>query len=789
MATIKAPFNFVPLNEEPYIPQWTDEISHDIPFNDGLSGSFELSILAETPIFISDKQKSGNANEIQEFCHTTDNKYFISSTSIKGALRNVMEILSFGKMAQVQNQSFGIRDLSNGPDGKDFYRKKVTVNNVHCGWLYIKSGRYYLDDCGFPWRISAERLDEHFEELNFSDFIKCKSNFDDDANRTARKKYDLFNSYYSNSDLEGHFVYDAETENNGISAGGRMLRCFSPEGQGEEGTLVFTGQPGVRERKQVTEKEDGKEGTKMKWFGKFFEFIFPKRTQREGIEVPEHILKAFLTIHKDSPDYKDFRKDQLMHGNKIPVFFIFDEKEELDAMGLSYMFKYPTFSNVYNGIPLSLPSQDRHDLYECIFGYISKDKSLKGRVQFHPAILQTPPIFYGGDGGIKIVLSKPHPSYYPLYLGKGKTWNSKVVRIAGRKRYPVRDKRDIFSNNGSEEMERWIKPLDSGSLFQTTVTFHNLRPIELGALLCSIDFCGNTGCSHNLGQGKPLGYGKVRMAVGRTDIRKVTDGSPYDCSIAINDFKMEMEQNIEGWAESDQLKELFALARGIPNGMENTFEYMTMSTNSSKNEFKKAMEEYTKGIQLGTFCQIISGADIPRIPIERNSDTDSKRIDIEKGLLDIEFAIQVAEQTDLSGKEGLVITDDAINRLSVLPDNLKNEKTEEVLALLRKRYKEISKILLRSEKTDTENNHEQVSEETAEPIKEPGVLAELTYFQKNGNNISISFIIKEGNNTGKKEKVVIAINVNNKNINWKKVKFIRVDYQKDKKKYVFLKVV
>ena len=376
MATLKAPFNFVPLNEKPYIPQWADEISHDIPFKDGLYGSFELSILAETPIFISDKQKAENTNEIQEFCHTTDNNYFIPSTSIKGALRNVIEILSYGKMTQVQNQSFGIRDLSNGPDGKDFYRKKVTVNNVHCGWLYIKNGRYYLDDCGLPWRISAERLDEHFEELNFSDFIKCKSNFDEDANRTAKKKYERFNSFYSDSDLEGHFIYEAETENNGISAGGRMFRCYSPDEQGEEGTLVFTGQPGARERKQVTEKEDGKEVTKMKWFGKFFEFIFPKKTQKEGIEVPEYILKAFLTIHKDSPDYKEFRKDQLMHGDKVPVFFIFDKKEELDAMGLSYMFKYPTFCNVYNGIPLSLLSQDHHDLSECIFGYICKDKSL-----------------------------------------------------------------------------------------------------------------------------------------------------------------------------------------------------------------------------------------------------------------------------------------------------------------------------------------------------------------------------------------------------------------------------
>ena len=121
---IKAPFNFVPLNEKAYFPEWADKISHDMPFKDGLSGRIRLRITAETPIFVSDKVQEDSAVPC-EFSHIIDSSgkkhYFISGSSIKGMLRNVLEIISFGKMNQAQNQSFGIRDLSNGPDGKDFY--------------------------------------------------------------------------------------------------------------------------------------------------------------------------------------------------------------------------------------------------------------------------------------------------------------------------------------------------------------------------------------------------------------------------------------------------------------------------------------------------------------------------------------------------------------------------------------------------------------------------------------------------------------------------------------------
>lgn len=612
---IKAPFNFVPLNEKPYLPEWADQISQDIPFGDGLSGKLKLRITAETPIFVSDKVQEDNTVPC-EFCHVLDSdgnkRYFIPGTSIKGVLRNVMEILSFGKMTQVQNQSFGIRDLSNGADGK-FYREKVKVDNVHCGWLRIGENGYLLDDCGLPWRISAEELDRHFG-MGLMNFITNGQNFRTDDNKTARKKYDMFRVNHTDNQLTDYFATD---NNINIKAGGRKFVCFSRGGI--DGTIVFTGQPGLRQQKFNKKKN------KMVWSGKFFEFVFPSQAERRNVSVSESVFKEFESIHQDSSDYTDFRKKQLKRGEDIPVFFIYNEEGEVDTIGISYMYKFPAYNSVYNGIPMSLLNNGARDLCECIFGFTDKDISLKGRVQFSPALLCEEPSFYDD---VTLALAKPHPSYYPLYLGQGQTWNTGSIRIAGRKRYPVRAQDSLLHNTGTDKMKRTIRLLNANTIFEGDIHFFNLRPVELGALLSAIDFCQHEECSHNIGQGKPLGYGKVKMSIIGNTFRNVSDSKSISLSQAREAFVGEMEKHFPGWATSVQLSELFAMANGIPTDKVALFSYMTMSTTSENNEFKQGLNAYSQGEQLGYFTQILSG-NVPHIIQQANVSVGAKREDVE----------------------------------------------------------------------------------------------------------------------------------------------------------------
>ena len=79
MATMKAPFNFVPLSDQVVFPDWADKISQDIPFEDGESGTIELKITAQSPIFVrnghTQEDRETKSENYKSFSRI-DNRYF-----------------------------------------------------------------------------------------------------------------------------------------------------------------------------------------------------------------------------------------------------------------------------------------------------------------------------------------------------------------------------------------------------------------------------------------------------------------------------------------------------------------------------------------------------------------------------------------------------------------------------------------------------------------------------------------------------------------------------------------
>lgn len=628
MATLKAPYNFAPLSDRVFFPEWADQISMDIPFSDGISGSIDLNIKALTPIFVRNghsKQDGENKNDTyKSFSKAPDGRYFIPATSIKGEIRDVLEILSCGKLGKdrFKNQSFGIRDLSNGVDG-NFYRSKITTDNIRCGWMTKKGDSYSIDDKGIPWRISPEEIDAHLG-TELDKFVKG-NNFTSDENKTAKKKYEIINNI---NDLTSNFSEDFELRDN-LGIGNRPFVKF--DNDGKKGTIVLTGQSSQRKISRRTNRN----GNRI-WSGKYFEFVFPEDSEDAKIELPadDSVIKSFISIYADAPDYKDFRKDQLEKGDRgIPVFFMKDQDGKVESIGLSYMYKYPAYNSIYNAVPPEYLC-DKHDLADCIFGYTSNNESLRGRVWFSHVFATNSPNVLGEQ---KIVLSTPHPSYYPTYLGNGKTWNSEDARIAGRKRYPTRNKLSE-SPEGSADMETTMIPLDKGAEFCGKIVFNNLRPVELGALLAAISFNAHPECHHNLGYAKPLGYGKIEM-----DYKLDIDDQAYDSYSLISTFDNKMKQENNNWEESPAVKELLKMAEGIPEGKEDSFSYMMMSTDINLNEFKAGKEAYSNGEQLGLFSQILNG-NVPQVPFSGNVSVNKERIDIEKVLKEEEERVRKEEE-------------------------------------------------------------------------------------------------------------------------------------------------
>ena len=589
MATIKAPFNFVPLSDKVFFPKWADNISQDIPFEDGVSGTIELKITAQTPIFVrnghtKDDAEAKNGN-YSAFSKTSDNKFFIPATSIKGCIRNVLEIMSFGKMTQVDNHSFGLRDLNN-----QAYRNQM--RNIRCGWLQYTDNGYHLFDWGEPGRISVEAIDKKFN-TKLEQFVKG-DNFKDDGNKTAKYKYMLCNA--ESSCKVDKFSKDEDLQKAKLKANKIEPRNFYKFGGNQEGVLVFTGQPS--HRKKVLDKKSKKE----KWTGKYYEFVFLKPDRESPIALSDELVKAFKTIHAESPDFKDFWCKKLYAGERIPVFFK-KERNNIHSIGLAYMYKYPFKKSVLDAIPDELKDVEKRDLAECIFGYTKKTNALRGRVQFtHAFAIGQPTVLID-----KVFVSAtPHPSFYPLYVEDGRDWNN-ARKIAGRKRYPTRNQAD-YRNEGTTKMEQTCSMLNKGVSFVERIHFHNLKPVELGATLSAITFHGmNDKCYHSLGFGKAYGYGKVKISDLKLQFVEGTvetymsyyedimgDFVAQNNTIQTSNHPfaaLSSKSESNQWLNSMHLQELIAMSVGIPQGMEKTFSYMKMSTNRDANEFLNAKKD------------------------------------------------------------------------------------------------------------------------------------------------------------------------------------------------------
>ncbi|MEM0992524.1 MAG: TIGR03986 family CRISPR-associated RAMP protein [Bacteroidota bacterium] len=582
---IKAPYNFVPLNKKVVLPYWADHISHDIPFADAQSGTLKIGIKAETPIFVldgtKDKEKEGQVGSFNHF----DGKYFLPGSSIKGMLRAVLEIMSFGKLAdQVDDDRYAIRDLAGSM--KNTYMGNFKPDQIRCGWLQrLDENEYIIKDCGLPGRISHRHLDAEFG-TNFSTFFKKRSeggnfNASNDKEKAAQYKYKKFRE--KQSSFEHRFDFVTTDANRPIYEVGRE----------HTGTIVFTGQPGPR----MIDRRG-------KWTGHHLEFIFFE--EKERLEVTPKVIKDFLfayydhDVNQQSVDWQHWSKI-LEKGERIPVFFQ-KEGDKVKHLGLSYLYKLPYENSIREAIAHYQPTEGI-DIAQAIFGYVDdKSKaSLKGRVHVGHAFAKANTA--REDKQFEAVLSSPKASYFPNYLrqdikGDGKvgrytTLMDKKPELAGWKRYPVHQKgrKKNPAPQGTKNPDKILTkfvPLEEGVIFELDINYHNLKLIELGALLSALTFHGTAGNSHkkvsifhSIGMGKPLGFGRVSVVV--TGIEEKLKTASLKAFEAYMNVELE-----EAWHNSTQITELLTMSSVQDNKGSSELAYMKMGMGKGKNEFVEA---------------------------------------------------------------------------------------------------------------------------------------------------------------------------------------------------------
>lgn len=479
MTKISSPYNFVPLNRYVYIPEWWDKVSNDIPFRDSEDGSIEFTFTNVSPIFT----RNGSASKDERYsAHVKmpDRKrlYFLPGSSIKGMLRSSLEVMSFGKMMQYDDRSFGYRTFNEKEDDYDTYHN--TIKNQQCGWLEKKGDSYFLIPCKGDF-ISIE-----LSEIPYSYKSRLKKRV---KVKGIKKEVDI------------------------IGVGERNIAIGnypSISWNGNEYKLVCTGY--IKTKKH--------------------EYLFPVATDesislmeiKEGKEEKKKVLRQFLSIYAQNKDATDFINDFLEKGKRIHVFYVSDSNGNIIAMGLSRMMKLPYGNSISDLVNNGQETKEARDLCETMFGYVEvsdNDLSVKGRVQICNAYCideEGKELTIADNELLKFsgVLGEPKPSFYPFYIKQSEGYGNYMTyadaeTIAGRKFYRIHEGSNVASlprGNNNENMLASFNAIPQNHIFKCRINVHNLKPIEVGALLYSI--IQEDGVYHNLGMAKSFGFGKLK---------------------------------------------------------------------------------------------------------------------------------------------------------------------------------------------------------------------------------------------------------------------------------------
>lgn len=566
----RAPYNFIPLPDVVVkAVESAEELpDHDRYINGRYTGQFEVTLTTKTPLYIrgglstakrdentpsefeqAEAEKSGNApsdfhqaikNKPDFFATYDPEQPVIPGSSLRGMLRNMVEIITYSKMQWVTDEHLFFRTMDDSVVGES-YRKRM-MEKVEAGFLRRHAETYTIHTTAYV-RIHHDKLGGAY------------ALFDGKAPNQTPKwsgKYRQHVPIWVTLTPSHKFVDEFSlTKQTGADW--------------YEGRLVITGNmPG---------RKDGSGGKK-----KEFVFLLPSGHSQE-INLPEKMMDRF---HDDDQitqwQQKAFPKDKPHAGDRLrngllitkpsqydePVFFL-REKGVLVFLGRAQMFRLPYQQRPLDLIPPNLRNPDDIDFAEALFGFVrtqeelkqmntkpnqgSKGRSYAGRVFVSDGRYQldqcSPWMSDAPDGIIEPhILASPKPTSFQLYLTQDTPDNRKtlyhydsnadaneqVTTLRGYKLYwpqgtktadnlkakpkDEQDKQRAFETiNGrvqpksNSTQHTRMKPVASEKKFTFQIHFENLTAIELGALQWALKV---PNC-HRLGMGKPLGMGVVQL--------------------------------------------------------------------------------------------------------------------------------------------------------------------------------------------------------------------------------------------------------------------------------------
>lgn len=536
-----APYNFVPLPEK--IVKVDSILAHD-RYSD-YTGCITCTLTTETPLYIrcgmapevfkNDGEKA--FHELSEeqkmarsrfFFGADPDKPLIPGSSLRGMLRNLVEIAGYGKQQWVTDELLVYRAVGDSTSLGEFYRKQVlgpnktsAARDTHVDYpsRNLRAGYLTKTSAGWAIRPAVEHLGESFVHVEYTTADHITHGYDRQA------LYAVYVTPANRTPLNrgrrgpGDLILD-------VAITSRVVARSASGGVTPSGMV-----PGVL----VESKHMGGPHPKH-WHC----VIFESDTTAPLIDIPHEMWRIY-------EDDRDLTRGSRTPTRKLtadgdPLFYLVNNKGELVFFGPTMMFRLPYPNTPKTGfIPKELRAERDLDLAEAIFGFTKGDEVPEAERACASRVAITDAAFEKATGDIWLssapitpkVLGTPKPTSFQLYLTQQEPNDRRRLDhyasppphkavIRGHKLYwhqkdtTTEDivERDQYKLTNSYKQYTRIRPVARGVSFTFTIYFENLRDFELGALLWAVKLPGKTGGAyrHKLGMGKPLGLGSVHIS-------------------------------------------------------------------------------------------------------------------------------------------------------------------------------------------------------------------------------------------------------------------------------------
>ncbi len=543
----RAPYNFVPLPAK--IIAARPPLEHDIYHADALSGAIECEMETGSPTYVRGlmtevqfrtvgQKKPDELTAEEKIAHApfygpSAQKVegyptpIIPGSTLRGMVRTLVEIAGFGRVRWVADEpTFTFRAVAAARDDplrvpyEDMLGRYGA--DVKAGFLVRQGEDWYITPASTPASLGLGAEKGNYFKVKeriipadaIPGFVRLNSpryrpgvfpvSFEAQERQGKRGKYVAITRIGSPR-AGHHYQYEG------------VLVC--------SGNMLETSQAGPTPRKNHA-------------------LLLLPDPKARSLKIREQTIRDYLA------GLTPFQKQELWGGDNGclkdggPAFYV-ERDGEVIAFGHSPHFRVPArlpgskrAATPRDFVAPELTDVSHPDLADAIFGWVEDGSSPEGQRAGHVSFGDAH--FIGADGRIWFkpepiaphVLSGPKPTTFQHYLAQdretGHDPDDKVslahygtspleTQLRGHKLYWHKGATPDIEASPSElkhesQLTRLV-PLAPGVRFRFTLTFENLRPEELGALLWALSLPGEDDkvYRHKLGMGKPLGMGAVAL--------------------------------------------------------------------------------------------------------------------------------------------------------------------------------------------------------------------------------------------------------------------------------------